>query len=312
MQTLIDEFLLAGRADGWSQSTVRQYRRHLEWFRDWLAEKDSESLDGISRSLLRQWAADMRDRWAPATCAAAIKAIRSWLAYCDAEGHGGGNLVSALKVPRIPKRVQRTISPEEVRAMLEACDRPARSGLSEDQAEAARLRNGALVAILFDSLIRAGELVALDLADLDLPNRRICVLGKGGGQAWVRFSEDTAGRLRSWIRVRSDVAQEREPALFVAITGNRPGRRLTTSGLRIIVRRLGERAGIDGVSPHAFRRGGAVAALENGAPSRLVQLHGRWARLDLLELYTRSMQANAIMDRYSPMIGLRNGARAIN
>lgn len=196
----------------------------------------------------------------------------------------------------------------EVEAMLRACEAPYGAGLTPAQGSAARLRNAAIVAVLFDCLLRASELCRLDLQHVYRDRRRLEVRGKGGGEALVRYSEATGEYLAAWLEVREGYAAPGVAALFTAITGNAPGQRLTTNGLRIVLRRLGERAGVENVSPHAFRRGGAVQAVENGAPDRMLQLHARWAKTDMIETYTRPLRADERFDDYSPMRAL-NGHR---
>lgn len=309
LQTVVQEFLLAGQANGWSPATRRQYERHLAWLLAWLAEHGAVALSEVTRSLLREWLAAQRERWAPATCRVAVIALRSLLAFAEAEEYGGGHLVSAVKVPSVPERVQRAVDRHEVEALLRACEEPCHAGLTAGQAEAARLRNAAIVAVLFDSILRASELCGLDVADVYLPRLRLAVRRKGGREQLVQFSERTAEYLRAWLAVRDGCAATGETALFVAITGNRPGERLTTNGLRIVVRRLGERAGVLDLSPHAFRRGGTVQAIELGAPDRMVQLHGGWSKVTMVTTYSRTLVADERFANYQPMRAV-NGTKS--
>lgn len=306
----IHEFLVAGRAGGWSAATVHQYGWHLERWRAWLAERAVVDLEGISRSLLREYGASLADQYEPATrrvAAIALRSLLNWLAE-EEEIAEAKRLASAVKPPKVPPRVQRTMELTEVEAMLRACDAPYGAGMTPAQGDATRSRNAAIVAVLFDCLLRASELCRLDVQHVYLERRRLEVRGKGGGEALVRFSAATGEYLAAWLAVREGYAAAGETALFTAITGNQPGQRLTTNGLRIVVRKLGERAGVENVSPHAFRRGGAVQAVENGAPDRMLQLHARWAKTDMIETYTRALRADERFDDYSPMRSL-NGHR---
>ncbi len=287
LRQLMDEFLLAGQANGWSPLTVRQYERHLAWLAGWLEEHGATTLE--------------EERWSPATCKVAVTVLHSWLRFCEEEGHGGGSLVSAVKVPRVPETVQRAVDRHEVEALLHACEEPATSGLTPAQAEAARLRNAAIVAVLFDSILRASELCGLDVGDVYLERLRLAVRRKGGKEQLVRFSDRTGEYLAGWLGVRDGFAAAGVSALFVSITGNTPGQRLTGNGLRIVIKRLGERAGVAGLSPHAFRRGGTVQAIELGAPNRMVQLHGGWSKEAMVTVYSRTLMADERFDAYQPM-----------
>lgn len=303
LKTAIYEFLLAGRAARWSPATEHQYGWHLERWREWLHQRDVTTVEQLSRSLLREFSAAQADRYAPATRRVLAIALRSFLHWLEDEEEmaEAGHLAKAIKTPKVPDRVQRTMTLDEINALLDACQTPVEAGLTASHAEASRLRNAAIVAVLFDCMLRASELCALDVEHVWLDRRRLVVKGKGGGEALVRFSDATLGYLEAWLRKRDGVAADGVSALFVAITGNSPGQRLTTNGLRIVVRRLGERAGVADVSPHAFRRGGAVQAVENGAPDRMLMLHGRWSNRNMIDVYTRGLRADERFDDYSPM-----------
>lgn len=306
LRDAVNEFLLAGRAGGWSAATEQQYGWHLDRWLTWLAERGVASLDQLTRLSVREYGASLSDVYAPATRRVSAIALRSFLRWLadEEEIEEATRLAAAIKPPKVPATVQRTMELDEIEALLRACEEPVQAGLTAGQAEAGRLRNAAIVAILFDCMLRASELCRLDVDHVWLERRRLAVQGKGGGEALVRFSEATQVYLGAWLEKRQSVAAEGEPALFVAITGNTPGKRLTTNGLRIVVRRLGERAGIPDVSPHAFRRGGAVQAVENGAPERMLLLHARWSNRAMIDTYTRGMRADERFDAYSPMRAL--------
>lgn len=302
-----DEYLVAGRAGGWSPATQAQYGWHLARFGAWLAEQGCYQPDGLTRALLRGYGAALADVYSPATRRVSAIAIRSWLRWMAEEGllPGGTDLATAIKAPRVPRQAQRTAMPDEVEAMLAACDEPVR-GLSEEADAAVRCRNAAMIALLYDGMLRASELCRLTLTDLEIARLRCLVRGKGGKREFVRFGPETAERLQGWLQVRPGVVKAGEEALFVAVGGNTPGCQLTSSGLRVIIRRLGERAGVAPISPHAFRRGSVVAQLMAGASSRYVQINGRWDNIAEVERYSQQLNAAAAYDQFSPMTRLVN------
>lgn len=294
------EFLTAGRAAGWSPATVKQYTWHLAQLCARLTTTDPTA---ITRQMLRTWSADLRDQWEPATCRVAVIAARSWLRFCHAEEIIPADLSPSLKIPRTPARVQRTVQPDEIAALLTAAAHIPAAGLTPTQAQATAARNAALIMLMYDTILRATEICRLDLAHVDLGRQRLTAHGKGNKQAVVSFGPDTAHQLQIWLNHRPGIATD-PAALFVAITGATPGQRLTTNGLRVILRKLAARAGIPHLSPHAFRRGGACQAIRNGAPSRVVQMHGRWEKIDMIETYTRQVNAEEEMSKYRPMNGI--------
>jgi integrase len=104
------------------------------------------------------------------------------------------------------------------------------------------------------------------------------------------FSRYTQAILERWLAVRPQVAASGEGAFFVSVGGLTPGRTLTRHGLQLILRTLGREAGIGPISPHDFRRTFATLALRSGAPTRIVQVAGRWRSLAMVERYTQAIQ----------------------
>ncbi|MEI7437916.1 MAG: site-specific integrase, partial [bacterium] len=162
----ISEFILDGQTAGWSAGTVKTYQWHLAHWVTWCAERQVTATGDVSRLLLRQWGASLAEKWQPATRKGAITAVRALLNWLAVEG-GVADLAAALRMPRVPRTLHRTITAAEVRLLLAAAAEPAAHGLSEVAAVAVCARNAALVALLFDSLLRAFELCALTVADVD-------------------------------------------------------------------------------------------------------------------------------------------------
>lgn len=296
----MQDFLLSGRQGGWSAATVKTYTWHLDRFTAWL--DDGAGFDDLTPRVLRSYSASTRDWWAPATCKTAVVVIRSLLSWAADEDLCDRDLVKVLRLPKVPTRIQRTVTADEVGRLLATCERPYTSGLSDSQGHAANLRNRAIVALLFDSFMRAGELCNLRVADVDVEKRTVIVHnGKGGKDRMARFSTATVPLVEAWLKLRPFVASAECDHFFVGITGNTPGERLTTNGLRVILRRLGSRAGIPHLSPHSFRRGAAVQAIRNGASSRTVQNWGGWAHMNMIETYTRAFDGAELYDQYPPM-----------
>lgn len=281
----IEEYLDSLRAAGRSAETCKQYRWQLLRWRAWCANAGVTRLEDLTKAALRRWAASLRDHWQPATCRVAVISIKGYLRWCSEEGTAPAELAEALKTPKRPRRQQRTITTAEFAALLAACG-----------TDPVGLRNRALLLLAFDSLLRAGELCRLDVNDIDLQRRAVLVLGKGDRQEIVRFGAETSDALQAWLAVRPGPSPG---PLFVALGGLHPSRRLTRDGLRAILRKLALRAAVPPCSPHALRRGGAVALIEGGAPSRFVQMHARWDDLSMLELYTQRLDASAMYDRFS-------------
>jgi len=286
----VRSYLVAGRQAGLSDTTLKQYGWHLERLTSWLLDHDVVGVAGVTRDLLREWGASLRDAWSPATVKQAVGAARALFLWCHEEGIINSDPGRALKVPRVPKRVQRTITSAEVAVMLGACDVATVKGA----------RDAAILLLLVDTGLRASEVCRCQVTKLNLDTRRLVVRVKGGHDGLARFGKATAWRLAAWLNVRSSVVKDGVGTVFVSVGGGTPGRALTVRGLRSILRRRGDLAGVGGVTTHAFRRGFACITHQLGAPSRQVMGVGRWAHIREVERYTQALEAEGFYDRWSP------------
>ncbi len=288
--SVVRSYLISARQAGLSDATLRQYGWHLERLTNWLLDRGVDQVAGVTRNLLREWGAGLRTGWSPATVKQAIGAARAFFFWAFEEGLIGSDPGRALKVPRVPKRVQRTITAGEVGVLLRACDLKRAKGA----------RDAALVLLLVDTGLRASEVCRCEVTKLDLERRCVLVVVKGGREDLVYFGASTVAGLDRWLKARPAVAVAGVGTVFVSVGGNTPGRRLTVRGLRSILGVLGRRAGLEGVTTHAFRRGFACIATEAGAPSREVQLGGRWGNIRMVEDYTRALRRGQMHGRWSP------------
>ena len=127
------------------------------------------------------------------------------------------------------------------------------------------IRDLVLVELLFSTGIRVGELVKLNISDINFEDRSCKVIGKGNKQREVYFDARTKIHLKQYLSIRTD---ENE-ALFVS--KKKPHQRLSIAGIELIVRKLGIQTNIDRVHPHKFRRTLATMAIDKGMPIEQVQ-----------------------------------------
>ncbi len=281
----IEEFLIYLKQAGRSAWTLRQYGWHLRKLAAHLAKERITTPDEVTRHVLRRWNADLADRWSPATRRQAVAAARTFFRFLAEEGIIDDNPAAGLTLPRVPTRTQRTLTEEEIAQLLNTA-----AQLPSPRRE----RETALVALLTDSGLRAGETCRLRVTDLNIEKGMLSVVGKGNREAKALFGPETAAFLEEWIGVRNEWLSQQgltDPAtVFVALGGPTPGRPLTTDGLRKILLRLGEKAGVEHVSPHAFRRAFATLIVVNGASTRIAQVLGRWSNVGMVERYTRALE----------------------
>ena len=127
------------------------------------------------------------------------------------------------------------------------------------------VRDLAMIDLLYSTGIRVGELVGLNISDIDFEERECIVFGKGDKERRVYFDAKAKVHLMEYIESRKD----KNPALFVTLDA--PHARLKISGVEIRVRELGRKLNIDKIHPHKFRRTMATRAIDKGMPIEQVQ-----------------------------------------
>jgi integrase/recombinase XerC len=139
-------------------------------------------------------------------------------------------------------------------------------------------RDAALIRLMFDLGLRRGEVVGLDLEDLETKERRLWIKGKGRSQKEAcTLPEPTLAVLTTWIELRRQLVSPGEKAMFVGLAGRVRGQRLTGRGLYHVIAELGAAIGLK-TRPHGLRHASITAALDaNNGDVRAVQLHARHA-----------------------------------
>ncbi len=255
---------------GYSPETEARYRPVLVA----LLAVYGERLDRLTAAELLAFV--RRPGWGNSQQRVALAACKTFLRWRFGDAHPA----LSARVRRKPPKPQRYLSPGDAARLLGSFETWTAKGS----------RDYAIAALALDTGLRVSELCRLALRDVDLQRGRLVVWVKGGRWGAAVFSAVTAAAVADWLRWRETVAAPGVGTLYVNI---RTGRPLTRDGLQTIVRRWGERLGLR-LSPHDLRRTFAVLSTVNGAPSRLVQLAGRWSSIEMVEAYTRGMDQSAI------------------
>lgn len=260
---------------GCSPHTVDAYRADLETFGAFLREQGLEP-EQVDRTVARAFLRRLQDaRLAPSTVARKLAALRSFYAFLVREGRLDSHPLRGLGTPKQPRRLPRSLSVDETVALLTAPDLRTPQGL----------RDRAILELLYASGLRVGELVRIDLDDIDWGRHEIRVLGKGGRMRLALAGVPALRALRAYVRFgRPLLARDRsDRALFL----NRLGGRLSDRSVRALVSMYARLAGLEGkVTPHTLRHTFATHLLEGGADLRIVQELLGHARLTTTERYT--------------------------
>jgi integrase/recombinase XerC len=264
---------LAGEA----QATQRAYRADLGAFVEWLDRAGIGEPRDVDRMLLRRYLAYLATRrYARRTIARKACAIRRYFAWLKQNGVVELDPARRLSAPSGEARLPRVLSPLEIEELLD----PDRAAL-HDQQEHWRLRDDAVLELLYGAGLRVSEVCTLDLEGVDLPRRHLVVWGKGAKQRRVPIGEPAADALQLWLtRGRHQVECSSEAA--AAVFFNTRGRRL---GPRDVRRILDLRSPVP-THPHALRHTYATHLLDGGADLRVVQELLGHASLRTTEIYT--------------------------
>jgi len=278
MVTKINCFLRS-QSGKWSKETLYKYDRCLKDFANWLGDHEATEKEVVD------WLEDHK-HWGPSSKNVCICSLRSFFRWHVGEANSP---MTRIPLPRRHTKPQRTLRKSQVIRILASIDTSRPKGV----------RDTAIILVMLDSGLRSSELCRLSLDYLDLGKRRFVVRVKGGRWEDGGIGEYTASMLRTWLNLRDRFANANVRAVFVSLGGNSPGEPLTRYGLTVIFRYIGKRAGIYPFSPHDLRRTFATLSLKAGAPSRLLQIAGRWKSLKQVENYTRSLDVSHF-DPYFP------------
>ncbi len=252
--------------------TVEAYRRDLTH----LEGRLGRAVATASTDDLNVYLAQLRaDGLAPATISRRISAARSFFAHQVLLGARTDNPAADLDAPRRRPKLPRTLSPREVERLIEAAAGTAPRAL----------RDTALIELLYGAGLRVSEAVGLERAGVDLDERLVRCVGKGGKERIVPIGRAAVEALRRYLaRGRPYLDRRHRPELFL----NAQGGALTRAGAFLILRRVADKAGLEPgrVHPHLLRHSFATHLLEGGADLRSVQEMLGHADLATTELYT--------------------------
>jgi site-specific recombinase XerD len=201
----------------------------------------------VTADQLRAYLVELQGRnLAPRTVHHHASAARTLFSFLEYEGLlPAGNPMRRVKMPRLPKELLPALTPEDVRALLTACDCE---------------RDRAFVLFLLDTGVRASECAALNIADVNITTGAVMVrAGKGRKDRMVYVGSRARKGLLRYLAERGPA--QPGAALWVSLGREE---RLTTWGLRQILERLSVRSGVRPVNPHTFRRTFALWSLRAG------------------------------------------------
>lgn len=259
----------------YSPNTIDAYRHDLHLLLNHLSGQGLAPTD-VKLDDLQRFAAWIHERGiGPKSQARILSGVRTFYHYLVVDGYLEVDPTELLESPHLPKHLPEYLTTEEVDRLEAAIDLTSAEGH----------RNRAIIEVFFSCGLRVSELVELKLSNLFLNERFMRVVGKGGKERLVPISQRAVGELELWFDDRRQMRIKPGEDDYVFL--NRRGHHLTRTMILIMVKRLGEAAGIKKtLSPHTLRHSFATALLRGGADLRVIQVLLGHADIATTEIYT--------------------------
>ena len=266
----MDMFISAKRIEGCSERTLAYYKSTIEHMLS-LIEKP---LRQVQTDELRAYLAEYQliNNCSKTTVDNIRRNLSSFFSWLEAEDYIIKSPIRRIHKIRTGSKVKETLSEECIEKLRDSC---------------LHIRDLAMIDLLYSTGIRVGELVNLNIGDINFEERECVVYGKGDKQRKVYFDAKAKVHLERYLRQRTDYNE----ALFVTL--DNPFERLKISGVEIRLRKLGRAAALDQrVHPHKFRRTMATRAIDKGMPIEQVQKLLGHQQIDTTMHYAMVNQSN--------------------
>ena len=262
-------FLDAKRIEGCSERTLNYYRTTVEH----LISQIETGVRKISTEEIREYLSNYQKRnsCSNVTIDNIRRNISSFFSWLEEEDYILKSPMKRIHKIKTKTVVKNIISDEGIEKLRDNCKEK---------------RDLAISDLLYSTGIRVGELVNLNIEDIDLEGRECIVYGKGDKERRVYFDAKAKVHLKEYIDARTD----NNEALFVTL--DEPHNRLKISGVEIRLRKLGRMLDLDRIHPHKFRRSMATRAIDKGMPIEQVQKILGHSQIDTTMQYAMVNQSN--------------------
>ncbi|HUC27400.1 MAG TPA: tyrosine-type recombinase/integrase [Streptosporangiaceae bacterium] len=286
LSTFIASWQLALEAAAKSSRTVRSYTDSARTLCRFLVDHDMPaSVEDVDAPHIRAFLLAEERRTSAASAAVHFRNVRVFFGWLASEGERENpNPMDRVEAPKITKKAKAFFTEEELTRLLKTC-----SG-----ATFVDRRDTAIIRVFIDTGMRVSAMAGLrydpddeSANDVFLAQRRLRIRLKGGDEIWVPIGKKSAAALDKYIRARARHPQASSPWLWLGVQGHNTAR-MTDSGIRDMVGRRGEQAGIQNVHPHRFRRSFADSWLAaGGSTDDLMHITG-WKTYDMVREYTEA------------------------
>ena len=249
LRSCVDDFIMDRQISGCTQKTLAWHRTSLGQFHLFLESEQAAELESLNPRVIRRYIAHLQAKGlSAATVATYTRSLFAFTKWLKDEDLTDQNAQGNVQRPRQPMEMKEPFSDEEIGRLLASCKR------SEYP-----LRDAAILSLMYDCGLRAGEIATLELRRLHLDQQMLVVRGKGQKDRVVPFSLRTSRALRRYL------ARERPKAAEELVFTTRQGRRV-----HMVYRRAAQ-ADVTDAHPHRFRHTFAVSYLRNGGDGFTLQ-----------------------------------------
>ena len=268
-EEFLNMFLSAKRIEGCSERTIAYYQMTVQH----MLSTTEKSVRKITTEEIREYLANYqkRNNCSNVTIDNVRRNISSFFSWLEEEDYILKSPMKRIHKIKTKTVVKNTISDEGIERLRDGCKEK---------------RDLAMIDLLYSTGIRVGELVNLNVDDIDLEGRECIVYGKGDKERRVYFDAKAKVHLKEYIEHRKD----NNKALFVTLDA--PYDRLKISGVEIRLRNLGRKLQLERIHPHKFRRSMATRAIDKGMPIEQVQTIQGHSQIDTTMQYSMVNQNN--------------------
>ncbi|EGR2205401.1 tyrosine recombinase XerC [Vibrio parahaemolyticus] len=265
------EFLRSEK--GLSLHTQRNYKQQLETMAQHLAEMGLKDWSQVDAGWVRQLAGKgMREGMKASSLATRLSSLRSFFDFLILRGEMSANPAKGVSAPRKKRPLPKNLDVDEVNQLLE---------VNEDDPLA--IRDRAMMELMYGAGLRLAELVSVDVRDVQLRSGELRVIGKGDKERKVPFSGMATEWVGKWLKVRGNLADPGEPALFVSKLGTRISHRSVQKRMA----EWGQKQSVAShISPHKLRHSFATHMLESSNNLRAVQELLGHENISTTQIYT--------------------------
>jgi integrase/recombinase XerC len=276
VEKAIVKFLQSLRQRNASVHTIKAYTGDLENFAAYVGARTWRSIDHVT---IRGFLSHLYERQLSKTSVArALAAVRSFYHWLAQEGMVEQNPAALVSTPKLPKKLPRVPTIEEMNVMLDG-QMPEVASFPE--------RDRIMFELLYGCGIRNSELIGINLDDIRLSSEAILIRGKGKKERYVPFGDSVKVALAIYLPVRQQTLA-RGKKNTTALLINQRGGRLTTRSVGRIIKKIAVAKGLSpDVHPHTLRHAFGTHMLEEGADLRSIQEMLGHERLSTTQRYTQ-------------------------